>query len=89
MNLAHRIDEVTKKQEFRRVVDSRYAILSSQYKSQLEAVIGPLPCQRIELEPLGLAIRDFPDIKTLWAVEPLSTYLDLADARSPSLGLMN
>lgn len=70
MNLAHRIDDLTKKSNFRSEALGCMVVFSSGFKTYLDQIYPGLITKKIFLKELALEVKDFPEIETVWVVEP-------------------
>ena len=76
VNLAARLDELTKCPEFQNAVQTGDIVLSNHMHGMLQEQVPKLFTTEINLPNLGLVVRDFPQVRQLWAVRPSQAMVD-------------
>lgn len=81
VNLAARLDELTKQSEFQDVVQIGDIVMSKEMYALLLARIPDLAATEISLSNLGLEVRDFPQERYLRVIRPSQEMADQVLAR--------
>ena len=77
VNLLSRIDDLTKEPKIARILDHGDLIIDQQTHDELARLKSPLHEDKIDLDELGLTIRDFPEERTLYRVAPSDNNYEL------------
>lgn len=73
VNYLSRIDELTKAKEFASLLESGDIILSNSALMTLEGLGLTLDARRVDLEQMGLEVRNFPEERILHVLKPSSS----------------
>lgn len=70
VNLVARMDELTKQPELKKVLQTGDIVMSKQTYGLLQQQVPGLAAVELQLADLGIAVRDFPEVKQLYIVHP-------------------
>ena len=85
VNLLSRIDELTKTEVMSKLLDHGDLLIDQKAHDELKVIRCPIHLEPIDLESIGLSIRDFPDEKYLYRISPTEQNLDFITQMNESL----
>ena len=69
VNLTERIDRLTKEKSFQNIVAFNSIIMTEQYAEKLAKEVKDIPFKTLEIESIGLSVKNFDDISKLVYVD--------------------
>lgn len=72
VNFLSRVDDITKESAIAQFLQSGDLVISESAKKAMEDLKLSLPFQLLDLDKLGLSIRDFPEVRALYKLGPTS-----------------
>ena len=68
-NLTERIDRLTKEKSFQNIVAFNSIVMTEQYAEKLAKEVKDIPFKTLEIESIGLSVKNFDDISKLVYVD--------------------
>ena len=73
VNFLSRLDDATKAESFSAVLNNRDLLIGRSAREELAIVTTDLKFEKIELDDIGVSIRDFPEEKVVYRLKPTDT----------------
>ncbi len=79
VNFLSRVDDATKEPKIAERLNSGDIVLSETAKNAVDDLALPIPFEHLDLDELGVKIRDFPEVRSLFKVEPNARIAEMID----------